>query len=116
MPRGTENEVQREVQVDAAAAEGLCEVHLDEALQLDRQKLSVVRVRSGVVVASTTAGAIDSAEGGLAPVDVIYAVNGKAVASLADLRTTLDGLKAGDPVVLQLERRTALLYLTFTAE
>jgi serine protease Do len=92
---------------------GILAVPLNE--QIARQ-LSVVRVRSGVVVASTTAGAIDSAEGGLAPGDVIYAVNGKAVASLADLRTTLDGLKAGDPVVLQLERRTALLYLTFTAE
>jgi serine protease Do len=78
--------------------------------------LGVQRVPSGVVVASTVAGAIDSREGGLAPGDIIYAVNGKPVISLAELRSAVDALKAGEPVVLQLERQGALMYLAYSAE
>ena len=78
--------------------------------------LGVQRVPSGVMVASTVAGAIDSREGGLAPGDIIYAVNRKPVAGLAELRAALDALKPGDPVVLQLERRGALMYLAYSAE
>jgi serine protease Do len=78
--------------------------------------LGVQRVPSGVVVASTAAGAIDSREGGLAPGDIIYAVNGKPVAGLAELRTVVDALKVGDTVVLQLERQGALMYLAYSAE
>jgi serine protease Do len=78
--------------------------------------LGVQRVPSGVIVATTAAGAIDSRDGGLAPGDIIYAVNGKPVAGLAELRTVLDALKVGDTVVLQLERRGALMYLAYTVE
>ena len=78
--------------------------------------LGVQRVPSGVVVASTAAGAIDSRDGGLAPGDIIYSVNGKPVAGLAELRTVLEGLKPGDTVVLQLERQGALMYLAYSAE
>ena len=80
------------------------------------EMLPVVRVRSGVVVASTVAGAIDSREGGLAAGDVVYAVNRTPVAGLSELRAALDALKPGDPVVLQLERRGELMYLAFTVE
>jgi serine protease Do len=88
-------------------------------IELDPQAgalLGVQRVPSGVIVASTAAGAIDSRDGGLAPGDIIYAVNTKPVASLAELRTALDALKAGDAVVLQLERRGTLMYLAYSAE
>jgi S1-C subfamily serine protease len=78
--------------------------------------LPVLRVPSGVVVASTVAGAIDAREGGLAAGDVIFAVNRTPVRSLADLRAVLDTLKTGDPVVLQLERRGVLMYLAFAIE
>ena len=78
--------------------------------------LGVQRVPSGVVVATTAAGAIDSREGGLAPGDIIYAVNGKPVAGLVELRAVLDPLKPGDTVVLQLERQGALMYLAYSAE
>jgi serine protease Do len=78
--------------------------------------LPVVRVRSGVVVASTVAGAIDSREGGLAPGDVVFAVNRTPVAGVERLRSLLDALKVGDAVVLQLERRGELMYLAFTIE
>jgi serine protease Do len=78
--------------------------------------LPVLRVPSGVVVASTVAGALDAREGGLAAGDVIYAINRKPIAGLAELRAVLDGLKAGDGVVLQLERRGQLMYLAFTID
>jgi len=88
-------------------------------LDLDRriaEALPVLRVPSGVVVVSTEADAIDARDGGLAPGDVIFGVNGKWVSGLEELRSALDPLKAGAPVVLQLERRGELLYLAFTAE
>jgi len=88
-------------------------------IDLDAQAgvmLGVQRVPSGVIVASTAAGAIDSRDGGLAPGDIIYAVNTKPVAGLAELRAALDALKPGDPVVLQLERRGSLMYLAYSAE
>jgi S1-C subfamily serine protease len=75
-----------------------------------------LRMPSGIVVVSTVAGAIDPREGGLAPGDVIHAINGNSVQSLAELRTSLDLLEAGDAVVLQLERRGEFMYLAFTIE
>jgi len=80
------------------------------------ESLPVVRVPSGVVVAATAAGAVDTAQGGLAAGDVIYAVNRIPVQGLSDLRGRLDGLRPGDPVVLQLERRGQMIYLAFAAE
>jgi S1-C subfamily serine protease len=74
------------------------------------------RIAGGVLVVSTVPGAIDSREGGLAPGDVIHAVNRTAVAGLPELRALLDTLAVGHPVVLQLERQGTLLYLTFTVE
>jgi serine protease Do len=92
---------------------GVIGVNLDRRIA---ELLSVRRVSSGVVVASTAAGVLDSKEGGLVPGDVIYAVNRSPVAGLADLRAVLDGLRADDAVVLQVERGGELLYLSFTLE
>jgi serine protease Do len=78
--------------------------------------LPPTRNRAGVVVASTVAGAIDSADGGLAPGDVIYAVNRTPVATVPDLRGLVDALRPGDAVVLHLERQGALRYLAFTVD
>ena len=57
--------------------------------------LPAVRVATDVVVASTVAGAIDSRDGGLAPGDVIYAVNRVPVSGLGDLRALLRKLRIG---------------------
>jgi serine protease Do len=78
--------------------------------------LPLVRSASGVVVVSRVAGAIDVREGGLEVGDVIYSVNRAVVAGLAELRQSLDAVKPGDAVVLQIERRGALMYLAFTIE
>jgi serine protease Do len=92
---------------------GILGVDLDERMAA---RLPALRIRSGVLVASTVAGAIDSREGGLAPGDVVYAVNRTPVAGLAELRAALNALSTGDPVVLQLERRGELMYLAFTVD
>jgi S1-C subfamily serine protease len=67
-------------------------------------------------VASTVAGAIDARDGGLAAGDIVYAVNRRPVAGLSELRVALDAMKPGDPVVLQLQRRSELMYLAFSVE
>jgi serine protease Do len=92
---------------------GILGINLDQSLA---ESIPVVHVRFGVVVASTVAGAIDAGEGGLEVGDVISAVNKTGIRELSDLRTAVDGLKTGDPVVLQLERRGELMYLAFTIE
>ena len=89
------------------------------AVDLTRQiaeTLPVLRVASGVVVASTDAGALNAREGGLLRGDVIYAVNRTSVASVMELRGALDGLKPGDAAVLHLERGGELRYIAFTIE
>jgi serine protease Do len=89
------------------------------ALNLDpeiAQMLPVSRVRFGIVVVSTVAGAIDARDGGLAAGDIIFSVNRSPVNGLSDLRTTMDNFKTGDPVVLQLQRNGELMYLAFTVE
>ncbi|HVG55860.1 MAG TPA: trypsin-like peptidase domain-containing protein [Vicinamibacterales bacterium] len=78
--------------------------------------IPVLRVKSGVVVASTAARGIDAREGGLAAGDVVYAVNQKPVGSLGALRAALDEFKSGDAIVLHLERRGELMFLAFTVE
>ena len=95
------------------ACVGILAVTLDSQIA---QMIPVLRVKSGVVVASTVAGAIDPREGRLAVGDVIFGVNGKPVESLAELRKALDPLKAGAAVVLHIERKGQLIYLAFTAE
>jgi serine protease Do len=92
---------------------GILGVNLDAKIAA---LLPALRARSGVVVASTVAGALDSREGGLAPGDIVFAVNGAPVAGLMELRAVIDALMTGDPVVLQLERRGELMFLAFAVE
>ena len=81
-----------------------------------RHMLPAVRVATGVVVASTVTGAIDSRDGGFAPGDVIHAINRVPVNGLGELRALLETLRVGDPIVVQLLRRGELMYLAFTLE
>jgi C-terminal processing protease CtpA/Prc len=48
--------------------------------------------------------------------DAIHAVNGARITSLADLRSTIDGFKHGDAVVLQIEREGRFQYVAFQME
>jgi serine protease Do len=80
------------------------------------QALPLVRVSSGVVVVSRVASAIDGRDGGLEVGDVIYSVNRTVVPGLGELRAALEMLKAGDAIVLQIERDGQLMFLAFTVE
>jgi serine protease Do len=69
-------------------------------------------------------GVVVAARGGDSPYtgdslqlgDVIYSVNTEPVSSVAALRMAIDALKDTDPVVLQVERESRLLYITLTIE
>ena len=56
------------------------------------EMLPILRAKSGVVVVSATAGTFDSDSGGLVPGDVIHAVNGKWIMTLAALRGAFECL------------------------
>jgi len=55
-------------------------------------------------------------QGQLRPGDVIHALNGKAVGSVAELKAAADRLKPNDAAVLQIERDGGLMYVAFRAE
>ncbi len=75
------------------------------------QLLPPLRGRTGAVVVRVAADAPFSQQGRLAPGDVIYAINGTAIGSGADLRTASDALKSSTAVVLHVERDGVLMYL-----
>lgn len=88
---------------------GIMGVDLNEELATMFPNL---RIRSGVVVA---ARALDAPfwDDGFLPGDIIHALNGIEIASLAQLRKALSGLKNADPVAVQVERNGRLSYMAF---
>jgi S1-C subfamily serine protease len=66
-----------------------------------------------VVAATTAEGAGGDA---LQPGDVIYSLNANAVAGIERLRAALEGVKPGDPLVLQIQRGAELRYVTVPPE
>jgi serine protease Do len=92
---------------------GILGVTLDRVLA---QAVAVVRVDAGVLVASTVNGTLNVRDDGIEPGDVIWAVNRMPIRTLLDLRRVLDNARAGDAIVLHLERRGELRYLAFEIE
>jgi serine protease Do len=90
-------------------------VVLDLSPQI-RQVLPSLRRDAGVVVAAVASDAPYSQQGQLQAGDVIYAVNGKPIASVAELKTRAERLKPNDATVLQIEREGVLMYIAFRAE
>jgi serine protease Do len=70
----------------------------------------------GIIVAARTGEAEYTGQGGLKLGDVIYSVNTTPVSTLDALRNAVNGLKTADPLVLQIERNGALLYITLSEE
>ena len=68
----------------------------------------------GIVVIAKAAGG--RGEIPLLPRDVIRSLNTKNIYTLNQLRSTLQELKPGSPVTLQLQREGRLIYLSFTIE
>jgi serine protease Do len=80
------------------------------------QLLPPLRRTSGAVVIRVATDAPFSQQGRLETGDVVYALNGKPVASGAELRTVSEALKPSTPVVLHIERDGILMYVTFRIE
>jgi serine protease Do len=80
-----------------------------------RAQLGDLRIPSGVVVVGRAADLI-MPDIGLQAGDIIHRVNSTSVDSVDALRVALHSLKAGDPVVLQVEREGGLMYVSFEIE
>jgi serine protease Do len=71
-----------------------------------------LRKPAGVLVAARLADAAENNE--LRPGDLINTVNGVAVSNLAALNSALQALRAGDAVVVQVQRLGQLMFLAFS--
>jgi serine protease Do len=78
--------------------------------------LPTVRRDKGVVVARVTPETPYSQQGRLQPGDVIYAVNGKPVNGVEELKAAMAALKPSAAAVLLIERQSTLMYLAFRIE
>jgi serine protease Do len=88
---------------------GFFGVEIDDKLA---QQLDELREPSGVIVAALAADLL-GLEADLQPGDVIHALNGKRIETIAALRAALKAMAAGAPGVLQIERDGKFLYVTF---
>jgi serine protease Do len=81
---------------------------------LDRlgSPLSSTRDSSGVVVVARSPG-VNIYTSDLRPGDVVYQMNQQSVESVQQLRSLLQPLRPGQPVVLQIERDNQLRYIAF---
>ena len=87
---------------------GILGIELDLNLA---QSLPDLRIPTGVIVAAKTVGA--QQEVPLQSGDVIHALNGTTITTLAGLRESLTKLNIGDPVALLIERFGQLQYVSF---
>ena len=78
-------------------------------------RLGALRIPSGVVVVGRAADLI-LPDTGLQAGDIIHQLNTTSIDSVDALRTAVNALKPGDPVVLQVERDSGLLYVSFEME
>ena len=82
-------------------------------LNLDLARtLPDLRIPTGVIVAAKTLTATDG-EVPLETGDVIHAINGTTITSVAGLRAALDKVKPGDAVALLVERFDQLIFVAF---
>ena len=88
---------------------------IDLSGDLGTKLKSVLRVPSGVIVVGRAVELV-TPESGLQAGDVIHQLNTKPLDSMATLRTAVDSLKTGDPVVLQIERDGELMFVSFEME
>lgn len=87
----------------------------DQLGDLGTKLKSALRIPSGVIVVGRAVELV-TPETGLQAGDVIHQLNMKPIDSTATLRTAIDSLKAGDPVVLQVERDGELMFVSFEME
>jgi len=87
------------------------------AVDVDDNILAMLplRIRSGAVVVANTASG-RRGDIGLRPGDVVHAVNGKPVTSLAELQKAISGFESSAAVVLQVERADGMDFVAFEIE
>jgi len=73
------------------------------------------RIPGGVLVAARTPTSTLLGEGPQ-PGDIIHSINGMPIQDIAELRQHLRQIKAGDPIVLQVERSGSLSFLVLESE
>jgi serine protease Do len=91
---------------------GILGIGIDKTLS---ELLPTLRNAYGVVVAAGSTTDLSSGTG-LKPGDVIYSVNSSPVSTVAALKRRLDEFKAGEPVVIQIERAGQLMFVTIELE
>jgi len=87
----------------------------DQLGELGTKLKSELRIPSGVIVVGRAVELV-TPETGLQAGDVIHQLNAKPIDSTATLRTAVNSLKTGDPVVLQVERDGELMFVSFEME
>ncbi|HEX5473915.1 MAG TPA: trypsin-like peptidase domain-containing protein [Vicinamibacterales bacterium] len=98
------------VRQHAVRALGILVLDLTERLEA---LLPDLRTESGAVVAAVAPMSPYSQQGKFQAGDVIHAVNGHAVKTVADLEQVLAPLKGGAAVAIQIEREGDLMFLAF---
>ena len=88
---------------------GFFAVEIDDKLA---QQLEELREPSGVIVAAMAADLL-GLDTELQAGDVIHALNGKHIETIAELRAALRAMAPGAPGVLQIERDSKFMYVTF---
>ena len=87
-------------------------------LDIDGQIAKILfppRKLGGVLIAARSPGS-PYWQAEFLPGDVICAINGKEITSLASLRSRLAELQTGDPVVVQVQRQETLRFIAFEIE
>jgi serine protease Do len=80
-----------------------------------KSQLGSLRIPSGVIIVGRAADLI-LPDTGLQAADIVHQLNTTAIDSVDKLRAAVGTLKAGDPVVLQVERDGGLMYVSFEME
>jgi serine protease Do len=97
---------------DSVPALGIVGVSSDKRVE---QVIGPLRLPLGVAVAARIP-ASSGIESGLQPSDVIHAINGDFVNSVAELQSALARIKPGDPIAILIERGGVVQYLALTLE
>jgi serine protease Do len=97
-------------QKDLVAKLGIFGVEISSDLSTQIEDL---REPTGVIVAALAEASLGGVEADLQPGDVIHALNGKKIETLSALREALKAIPTGAAGVLQVERDSKYLYVTF---
>jgi serine protease Do len=92
---------------------GILGITVDEKVSA---MLPPLRIPGGVLVAAKVADARPAGGDPLVAADIIHSINSSAVADVASLRSQLESLKPGVPIVLQVERAGALHFVTIEGD